>query len=152
MPVYLLWPLFNLLLGSVWEVRSCHLWSCTSGLGRQICSPVVKSPWGCLSNTRTDSFKVGFQVWKQYSYIVNHLFLGLCLSSLMMALIPSSGLPEDGIRAIFRNVVNFRFLYIFVYVTFYILFTLKTMDKVQETNGSQCYIPPSKPFRIQVQL
>jgi hypothetical protein len=42
--------------------------------------------------------------------------------------------PEDGRRVIFRNVVDF----IFLYFTFYILFTLKTMDKVQETSGSQC--------------
>jgi hypothetical protein len=45
--------------------------------------------------------------------------------------------PEDRRRAIFRNVVDFRFLYIF---TFYILFTLKTMDKVQKASGSQCAV------------
>jgi hypothetical protein len=54
-----------------------------------------------------------------------------------MALLPSSGDAEDGSRAIFRNVI---FIYLY--------FTLKTMDKVQKTNGSQCSIPSSEPFRI----
>jgi hypothetical protein len=59
--------------------------------------------------------------------------------------------PEFRRRAIFRNVVNFIF-YILLYFTFlyYILFTIKTMHKVQQTNGSQCYIPSSKPFRIKL--
>jgi hypothetical protein len=58
--------------------------------------------------------------------------------------------PEDGRRTIFRNVVNFRFyIYIFIYFIFYILFTLKTMHKVQATGGSQCCIPSSEHFRIQ---
>jgi hypothetical protein len=36
---------------------------------------------------------------------------------------------------------------------FYILyFILKTMDKVQKTSGSQCYIPSSEPFRIYLKL
>jgi hypothetical protein len=55
-----------------------------------------------------------------------------------MALFPSSGL----FQAIFRNVD-------FIYFIFYILFTIKTMHKVQQTSGSQCRIPSSKPFRIQ---
>jgi hypothetical protein len=29
-----------------------------------------------------------------------------------------------------------------------ILFTLSTMYNVQETSGSQCYVPSSKPFRF----
>ena len=53
--------------------------------------------------------------------------------------------PEDGRTAIFRNIVNFR-LYIYIY---YILFTIKTMDKVQQTSCSQCRVPSSKRFRIQ---
>jgi hypothetical protein len=52
----------------------------------------------------------------------------------------SEKLNENGRRAI----------YIFIYFIFYILFTIKTMDKVLETSGSQCHIPSSKPFRIQL--
>jgi hypothetical protein len=41
--------------------------------------------------------------------------------------------PEDGRRAIFRNVD-------FIYFIFYILFTIKTMDKVLEVSSSQYFI------------
>jgi hypothetical protein len=35
--------------------------------------------------------------------------------------------PEDGRRAIFRNVVNFRFIYIFYFI-FYILYFIHIKD------------------------
>jgi hypothetical protein len=53
--------------------------------------------------------------------------------------------PEDGRTAIFRKVD-------FIYFIYYILFTIKTMDKVLVTSGSQCHIPSSNPFRIQLKL
>jgi hypothetical protein len=55
--------------------------------------------------------------------------------------------PEDGRRAIFRN-VDFIYFIFYIFI-FYILFTIKTMDKVLITSGSQYHIPSSKPFRIQ---
>jgi hypothetical protein len=63
-----------------------------------------------------------------------------CLNHWVVLLIETSSInrthlsrPEEGRRAIFRNVVNFYILYF----TFHILFTIKTTHKVQQTSSSQ---------------
>jgi hypothetical protein len=67
-----------------------------------------------------------------------------------MECIPTNALI--GIHSIYiltKCTVNKKSSLIYLYFTFYILFTVNTMDKVQQTGGSQWYIPSSKRFRIQ---
>ena len=95
---------------------------------------------------------------------MNYLFVGLCPSSLMWIKCDIKCkiykyikykihyVSEDGSSSVFRRTrvgpvdwasLNHRTIFIF-----HILFTIKTMHKVQQTSGSQWYIPSSKTFRI----